>query len=98
VDIVLVNNKIDDKEDEFVVRFSAHAQKKMVKDGMVISEDEYVKPFTEYWVFGRFNNKWCLKEILSRESGENVVSSENKDEESSPMQLEWYYTKKRPYA
>ncbi len=97
VSIVLVNNMIDNGKDEFAVRFSAHAQKIVKRNENVIIFDEYVKPFTEYWVFGRENNKWKLKEILPRGKGENVLNEENKDEDSSPAQLEWYYTKKRTY-
>lgn len=97
VDIVLVYNMADDGRDEFVVRFSAHAQKRVVKNGTVITEDQYVKPFTEYWSFGREDNKWKAKEILPRVTGEKAIYANNKDEDSSPAQLEWYYTKKRTY-
>jgi len=97
VEIVLVNNMEDNSKDEYVVRFSAHAQKKVTVNSNMIISDDYVKPFTEYWSFGRENNKWKAKEILPREKGENAVSQENKDEDSSPAQIEWYYTKKRTY-
>lgn len=97
VDIVLVNNKQDGREDEFVVRFSAHAQKKMIKGQEIIYSDQYVRPFTEYWCFGRGAEKWQLNKILAKGEGELAVDKENGDEESGPMLLQWYYTKKRPY-
>ncbi|PIS47384.1 MAG: hypothetical protein COT17_03660, partial [Elusimicrobia bacterium CG08_land_8_20_14_0_20_51_18] len=97
VDIVLVNNKASGGEDEFVARISAHAQKKMIKENMVLHDDGYVTAFTEYWTFGKGEKNWKLKEILARAAGENALDSANKDADSSPMQLEWYYTKKRPY-
>jgi hypothetical protein len=96
-DIVLEYNKADDGRDEFVVRFSAHAQKRLIKNGTVITEDQYVKPFTEYWSFGREDNRWKSKEVLPRATGEKAIYVDNKDEDSSPAQLEWYYTKKRTY-
>ncbi|MBP7795321.1 MAG: TIM44-like domain-containing protein [Elusimicrobiales bacterium] len=97
VDIVLVYNMADDGKDEFTVRFSAHAQKRVIRNGNVIFEDKYVMPFTEYWNFAKEDNKWKAKEILPRVSGEKAVYAMNKDEDSSPAQLEWYYTKKRTY-
>lgn len=97
VEIILVNNKTNNSEDEFVARISAHARRKMIKDNLVINDDSYVVPFTEYWSFTKGEKNWVLKEILPRSIGEKSIRMENKDEESSPMQLEWYYTKKRPY-
>jgi predicted lipid-binding transport protein (Tim44 family) len=97
VDIVLVYNMADDGKDEFVVRFSAHAQKRVLKNGIPVMTDDYVKVFTEYWSFKRFENKWKLAEILPKNQGEKSVYAENKDEDSSPAQIEWYYTKKRTY-
>lgn len=97
VEIILVNNKTNNSEDEFVARISAHARRKMIKDNLVINDDSYVVPFTEYWTFTKGEKNWVLKEILPRSIGEKSIRMENKDEESSPMQLEWYYTKKRPY-
>ncbi|MEF3279602.1 MAG: TIM44-like domain-containing protein [Elusimicrobiota bacterium] len=97
VEIVLVYNMAENGKDEFVVRFSAHAQKRILKANQIIMEDEYVKPFTEYWVFSRYDNRWKAKEILPKHKGVKAVYAENKDEDSSPAQLEWYYTKKRTY-
>ncbi len=97
VNIVFVNNKIDNKEDEFVVRFSAQAQKKVILKKRIILEDKYVKPFIEYWTFKREDNKWKAFGVLPTEVGENAIYQENIDEESSPAQLEWYYSKKRTY-
>ena len=97
VELVLVNNRADNKEDEFVARISAHAQKRMLQNGTVLLSDENVMPFTEYWTFGPHEGRWKLKEILSKVAGESALKGENKDEDSTPMQLEWYYTKKRAY-
>jgi hypothetical protein len=97
VELVLVNNRADKKEDEFVARISAHAQKRLLQNGAALHSDENVMPFTEYWTFGPHEGKWKLKEILSKAEGESALAGENKDEDSNPMQLEWYYTKKRAY-
>ncbi|MCX5786539.1 MAG: polymorphic toxin-type HINT domain-containing protein [Elusimicrobia bacterium] len=97
VELVLVNNRADKEESEFVARISAHAQKRLLQNGAELHSDINVMPFTEYWTFGPHEGCWKLKEILSKAEGESALTGENKDEESSPMQLEWYYTKKRAY-
>ena len=96
VDLVLVTNRSGSGgQDEFTARISAHAQRAVIQHGNSLRRDEYVTPFTEYWVFGADDGRWKLKELLSRESGLAAVGAENVDEDSSPAQLEWYYTKKR---
>ncbi|MFH1227230.1 MAG: polymorphic toxin-type HINT domain-containing protein [Planctomycetota bacterium] len=93
VDIVLVRNYADNTKDEFTARISAHAQKAIKKDGTVISQDEYVRPFLEYWTFGRRDNKWLLKEILP--SAHKLDGQSDIDEDASPEQIEWYQSKDR---
>ena len=48
-------------------------------------------PFEEYWVFGRLNGAWKLKEVLPSAKGEELIKVENLDQDSSPAQVEWYY-------
>ena len=95
VDLVLVRNFSDNSKDEFTVRLSAHAQRAVHRGGLLISEDPYVTPFTEFWTFGRLDNEWKLKEVLPAARGEAAVQAENVDEGSSPEQLKWYYQQTR---
>ena len=81
--------------DEFTARITAHAQRAVVQNGADVRREKYVTPFTEFWVFGKDGEHWKLKELLERESGLATLGAENVDEDSSPAQLEWYYTKKR---
>ena len=53
---------------------------------MVLRQDEWVKPFTEYWTFGRLDGQWKLKEILPPARGEEQIGRENVDEDSSAAQ------------
>jgi predicted lipid-binding transport protein (Tim44 family) len=94
-ELVLVRNFADNARDEFVVRISAHAQRVVTKNGAVLSQDEYVKPFEEYWTFGRLGNCWALKEVLPPAQGAGLVDQENLDQDSSPDQLQWYYRQTR---
>jgi predicted lipid-binding transport protein (Tim44 family) len=94
-ELVLVRNFADNTKDEFLVRISAHAQRIRKRSGEVVSQDEYVAPFEEYWAFGRLEGQWKLKEVLPPSRGERAVDAENVDEDSSPDQLQWYYRQKR---
>jgi hypothetical protein len=93
VDIVLIRNFSDNTKDEFTVRITAHAQKVIKLGGALLSQDEYVTPFEQYWTFGRKDNKWLLKEILP--SAVSLSGKTNIDEDASKEQVEWYYTKDR---
>lgn len=96
VDLVLVTNRSGSGgQDEFTARITAHAQRAVIQNGASLRRDEYVTPFTEYWVFGADDGRWKLAELLPRESGLAAIGAPNVDEDSSPAQLEWYYTKKR---
>ncbi len=95
VELILVRNFADNQLDEFTVRTSAHAQRSVKRNGLLISRDEYVTPFTEYWTFGRLGNQWKLKEVLPPARGETALTQENVDEASSPEQLQWYYQQTR---
>ena len=90
-DLVLIRNFRDNTKDEFTVRISAHAQKIVQKNGEVVSEQEYVTPFEEYWTFGRLDGQWKLKGVQPPAVGQAMVGQENVDEDSSRAQLEWYY-------
>jgi predicted lipid-binding transport protein (Tim44 family) len=94
-ELILVRNFADSSKDEYTVRISAHAQKIIKRGGAVISQDEYVMPFMEYWTFGRLDNQWKLKEVLPPARGEEALREENVDQDSSAAQLQWYYEHKR---
>ncbi len=95
VELILVRNFPDNAKDEYTVRISAHAQKIVKRGGAVVSQDEYVTPFMEYWTFGRLGNQWKLKEVEPPATGEAMVGQENVDEDSSAAQLQWYYKHNR---
>ena len=95
VELVLINNFADNSRDEFVVRISAHAQRKMTAGGNVMRSDQYVEPFADYWTFGRLNSSWKLKELVPADRGNRLEDQENLDEDSNLAQLRWYYTKRR---
>jgi predicted lipid-binding transport protein (Tim44 family) len=94
-ELILVRNYTDPLKDEFTVRISAHAQKIERKGQMVLSEQQYVTPFEEYWTFGRLDKVWKLKEVLPSARGEKMMTEENVDEDSNAGQMQWYYREKR---
>ena len=89
-ELILIRNYADSAKDEFTVRISAHAQKIVRKGKMVLTEQQYVTPFEEYWTFGRLDKIWKLKEVLPPSRGKKLIAEENVDEESSAQQMEWY--------
>lgn len=95
VELILVRNFADNSKDEFLVRISAHSQRISRKGDRIMSQQEDVTPFEEYWTFGRLNNQWRLKEVLPPGRGMKMVTQENVDEESGPGQLQWYYRQTR---
>lgn len=95
VELVLVRNYRDNRADEFTARISAHAQRIVRRKNLLISQDEYVSPFVEFWTFGRLDDQWKLKEVLPPARGQAALAQENVDEESSAEQLQWYYQKTR---
>jgi len=95
VELLLVRNFADNTRDEYMVRISAHAQQIIRKGENVISQEDYVTPFEEYWTFGRLDGQWKLKEILPPGQGKRTVTMENIDEDSTPDQLRWYYRQPR---
>jgi hypothetical protein len=94
-ELVLVRNYSDNSKDEFTVRFSAHAQQTISKAGSVVMRDEDVKPFVEYWSFGRQENQWKLKEVLPPAEGQRQMAAENVDEGSNRGQMQWFYKQTR---
>ena len=94
-ELILVQNFEDTSKDEFTVRISAHAQRILYKRDAVWSSQKDVMPFEEYWVFGRLNGMWKLKELLPPAGGKQKIAKENLDEDSSPEQLQWYYRQPR---
>jgi hypothetical protein len=63
--------------------------------GEVVHKGWDVVPFDEYLTFGRLDGQWKLKEVMPPARGAGAVAQENLDEDSSLLQLRWYYTKKR---
>ena len=94
-ELILVRNFRDNTQDEFTVRISAHAQRIVRDHDTVISQEDDVTPFEEYWTFGRQAGQWKVKEVLPPAAGEAVVKAENVDEDSSAAQLQWYYKQTR---
>ena len=94
-DLVLVRNFADNSKDEYLARVYAHAQRIVKRRGEVVHKDEDVVPFDEYITFGRLDGQWKLKEVMPPAAGAGAVAQENLDEDSSLLQLRWYYTKKR---
>ena len=94
-DLVLVRNFADNSKDEYLARVYAHAQRIVKRRGEVAHKDEDVVPFDEYLTFGRLDGQWKLKEVMPPAGGAGAVAQENLDEDSSLLQLRWYYTKKR---
>jgi hypothetical protein len=61
----------------------------MLRNGRQLHRDSAPEPFTEYWVFGRQNNDWKLRDILPRMEQE---AHSDKDGAPSPVQIEWYWS------
>jgi hypothetical protein len=95
VEIVLVRSFNDKSENEFTARVSAHAQIIYKKDNAVISADEDVTAFVEYWTFGMQDGEWKLKLAETKSAATGIISAENEEEGSSANLVKWYYTKKR---
>ncbi len=95
VELVLVRNFADNARDEFTARISAHARKIFTRGGRVSWQDEDVRPFVEFWTFGRLDNRWKLKEVLPQAKGQEAIGQENVDEGSSPSQMQWFYRQER---
>lgn len=91
VELILVRNFSNKADDEFTVRISAHAQRVIRRNGVVIRRDEYVSPFEEYWTLGRLDGVWKLKEVLPPARGRAALNEENVDEGTGREQLEWFY-------
>ncbi|MCE5264606.1 MAG: TIM44-like domain-containing protein [Deltaproteobacteria bacterium] len=94
-ELILIRNFTDPARDEFFVRISAHAQKIVRKGNQILSGQQYVTPFEEYWTFGRLDGVWKLKEVLPPARGETLIAQENVDEESTAGQMQWYYRQTR---
>lgn len=94
-ELILVQNFADPSRDEYTARISAHAQRMLRKGDAVWSAQEDVTPFEEYWIFGRLDGVWELKEVLPPSGGKQKIAQENVDEDSSPDQIQWYYRQPR---
>ncbi len=95
VELILIRNFTNPVKDEFTVRISAHAQKIVRKGSWILSEQQYVTPFEEYWTFGRLEEAWKLKEVVPSTRGEKMIVADNVDEDSSTGQMQWYYRQTR---
>ena len=74
--------------DEFTARITATAVRAMSRNGKVLHRDEAPEPFTEYWVFGRQDKAWKLRDILPRMDHE---ADRTQDGAPGPAQIEWYW-------
>jgi predicted lipid-binding transport protein (Tim44 family) len=95
VEILLVKSFDDKSKNEFTARVSAHAQRIQQQNDTIISKDEDVTLFEEYWTFGLLDQEWKLKEVMPKASKNEIISADNLEEGSSPDLVKWYYTKKR---
>lgn len=95
VELVLVRNYSDNRRDEFVARVRAHAQRVRRKGDEVVSQDEDVTPFEQFLTLGRLDNRWKVKELTPPASGRAALAGENLDEDSTPAQVQWYYSHTR---
>lgn len=94
VEIVLVKSFDDKAKNEFTARVSAHAQIVHLKNNAILTKDDDVTLFIEYWEFGQLDNEWKLKEAKPQ-SENDILNAENIEEGSSPNLVKWYYTRKR---
>lgn len=76
--------------DEFTARINATAVRALLRNGKPLRREESPEPFTEYWVFGRQDKAWKLRDILPRmdQAGEDRA----RDGAPSPVQIEWYWS------
>lgn len=95
VELILVRNFNDRRQDEFVARVRAHAQRIMRRQDAVLQQDEDVTPFEQFLTLGRCDGRWKLKEILLPVDTQNLIAQENLDQDSNLQQLQWYYQHKR---
>jgi hypothetical protein len=95
VEILLVNSFDDKTKNEFTARVVAHAQRIQKQNGIILSQDEDVTSFEEYWTFGLFGDVWKLKEVKPSDKQAEIIAADNTEEGSSPDMVKWYYTKKR---
>ena len=75
--------------DEFTARITATSIRTMFRNGKPLHSDAAPVPFTEYWVFGRQNQDWKMRDILPRMDQEGADNTQ--DGAPSPVQIEWYW-------
>ena len=83
VEIVLARNYQDNRQDEFFTRISAEAQVTSRLKGSIVTQDQHVKAFEQYWAFGRLENQWKLKQMLPAAHGKTLISRPNIDEDAA---------------
>lgn len=76
--------------DEFTARITGTAVRAMLRHGKELHRDAAPAPFTEYWVFGRQNDDWKLRDILPRMAQESADTTQ--DGAPTPVQIEWYWS------
>ena len=76
--------------DEFTARITATAVRTLLRNGKPLHRDAAPQPFTEYWVFGRQNDDWKLRDILPRMEQEGADAAQ--DGAPGPVQIEWYWS------
>jgi len=94
-ELIHVRNYTDPNMDEYTVRIDAHAQQIVKKGEQTVRDQPYVTPFEEFWTFGRRDNQWRLKEVVSASQAMRLIGTENIDQDSSAGQLDWYYRQTR---
>ena len=94
-ELIHVRNYKEPDRDEYTVRIDAHAQQVVKKGDQTVREQPYVTPFEEFWTFGRLDEQWKLKEVVSVSKARQMIDTENIDEDSNDGQLDWYYRQNR---
>ena len=94
-ELIHVRNYTESARDEYTVRIDAHAQAVVKKGDQTVREQPYATPFEEFWTFGRLDEQWKLKEVVSISQAKQMIGMENIDEDSNAGQLNWYYRQTR---
>ncbi len=97
VQIVLVHNYDDLLKNEFTAWISGQAQTVVAdaKSGTIMSGDDEVRDFDEYWTFARKVDGWVLVDMQAGLKAGDFIGQKNVDASVSPSMLEWYYKQER---
>ena len=99
VELILVRHYADKSRDEYTVRIARPRPAGHCKRGtrVINSQDPDVRPVGgKYWTFRRMDQAWRASKVgLPPAKGQAMVGMENVDEDATPEQLQWFYSKPR---